>query len=154
MSCVTCEITPPVERQSATRVHEAHIGARFGDGGLGWHITHNGRNVTLQTVEAVAGQDGWVELHLLTEDGAPYEHPAADPTCPACGAPREPISTDPWEGDETGGSEHWAVCAECGNSDRPTRAYPAHPKTVIRRGHVTITHGTHTLQATQPEVAP
>ncbi len=79
MSCVTCEITPPPGHGGPMRLNSGHVGVCFGDGGLGWQITFNGRNVTLYTVEAHAGDmdTGWVELQLLNDDGAPRMiHPA------------------------------------------------------------------------------
>lgn len=146
MSCVTCEITPPPEKTSPDRVHDGHIGVRFGDGGLGLAVLYRGHDVTLQCVEAVAGDEdtGWVEMRIVNGSGEPTIHHAADPICPACAGPREPEEI-------VAGFTAWKACDHCGYTNRPDVAYGPHVVTVIRRGLTHIARGAHLILGPQPE---
>jgi len=146
VTCVTCEVTPPPEKLSPTPVHEGHIGVRFAPIGLGWCILYRGRDVTDQTVEALAGDEdsGWVELRPVREsDGAPIIHgpgPVEALRCPSCGTEwavtGEPVT-------DVDLSE--AVCVDCPAQLGPVRAYKAHAMTVIRPGEVRILRGAELL---------
>lgn len=152
MSCVTCEVTPPPEHSTLNgynRQGDHHISARLGDTpGLGFAVLFRGYDVTLQVIEALAGVDGWVEMRIMNGDGAPTLHPGAQPTCPSCAEPREPVRADP---DMRDGID-WGVCA-CGCADAPDPedlAYGPHPVTVIREGHVQILRGTEVIDGPTP----
>lgn len=143
MSCVTCETTPPEEKTAPEPVGHHHIGERFGTYGLGWAVIYRGRDVTLQCVEALAGDEdtGWVEMRIVNLDGEPTIHAGADWTCSGCGAPRQaPETVDGWPDPDSTDVTRWPTC-DCGDVDRPTRAYEPHVVTVIRRGMVQIAKG-------------
>lgn len=150
MSCLTCEVTPPEEKLSPERLGPHHIGVRFGDFGMGWAVLFRGYDVTLQTVEALAGEDGWVEMRVMTDSGGPVIHPGATPKCPMCDADREPVGHDP---DMRDGID-WGACpAPCGTLDEPVVDYPVHVVTVIRRGMVQIVHGAELISG-PPQAEP
>lgn len=138
MSCLTCEVTPPDEKTTPHRAGEHHIGVRFGDYGLGWAVLFRGRDVTLQTVEALAGDDGWVEMRVMTDSGGPVLHPGAEPACPACGGGRTVLEERDGQPD---GLWMWKICDNCGDAQPPTIAYGPHVVTVARRGMVQIVRG-------------
>jgi len=149
MSCVTCEITPPAEHslanltpeQAATpgyiaqRLHPGHIGCRLGDTfTLGLAVLYRGRDVTLQCVEAHAGNDdsGWVEMRIVNSDGTPTFHRPGPPICADCGTdwPAEDNDEPPIPG-----------CPKCSSITPPAPKWPAHVVTVIRPGPTTIIRG-------------
>ena len=144
MSCVTCEITPP-EGHGGPRLHDGHISARHGDTfTLGLAVLFRGQDWTLQTVEAMAGDetDGWIEVRLISPDGTPTIHPPGPHICPDCAAPRPDY--------DEGGDATAVFCPGCGTPHKPVPKWPAHPVTVIRQGHVQIIRGTQLITGPEP----
>jgi hypothetical protein len=153
VTCLTCETTPPPEK-TADRAGPHHIGQRFGDGGLGLAVLFRGQDWTLQTVEAMAGDEetGWVEVRIVNNDGTPTIHgpgPVEAIRCPSCGT-EWPISGEPVDRIDLSES----TCPDCDVHLEPVHAHGAHVVTVLRRGHVQIIRGTEVIsgpvEATDP----
>lgn len=67
--CVGCNpaLHPAGQRQG--RLSEAHVGVHLGDRGPEWLVSHDGHDVTDLCVEAMAGDPGWVLLHVPVAPG-------------------------------------------------------------------------------------
>lgn len=145
MSCLTCEVTPPPEK-TGDRAGPHHIGQRFGDGGLGLAVLFRGQDWTLQTVEALAGDEatGWVEVRIVNTDGTPTIHgpgPIEHVYCYRCNT-KNLVTDEQAMLIANGEVELDTACPNgCGPRDVVT-AWPAHVVTVIRYGLVQIVRGT------------
>jgi hypothetical protein len=134
MTCLTCETADLPPELTGPSLGAHHVGVRHGHGGLGWAVFYRGYDVTLQTVEALAGgeegdQAGWVVMRLMTNDGGPVVHPPSGWHCPGCDIERVPVPDDK------------AEPCECGSDADPVANIPAHVATVLRRGHTMIARG-------------
>lgn len=141
MTCLTCEVTPPPEKTAPEPAGPHHIGVRFGHYGLGWAVLFRGQDWTLQTVEALAGDEetGWVEVRLVNGDGTPTIHgpgPVEAVRCPTCDVDR-PLSGEPVMHVDLAET----ACPDCSTQMEAVHAHEPHVVTVIRRGMVQIVRG-------------